>query len=111
MDRLGVERPTVSPRATEHIGGMIELINKLIRNNLAYTIGGDVYFAVKKFKGYGKLSGRNIDEMIAGARIAVGEKKKNPLDFALWKAGKEGEPSWDSPWGRAGRAGTSSAPP
>jgi cysteinyl-tRNA synthetase len=104
MDRIGVERPTVSPRATEHIGGMIELINKLIRNNLAYTVGGDVYFAVKKFKGYGKLSGRDIDEMIAGARIAVGEKKKNPLDFALWKASKEGEPWWESPWGK-GRPG------
>jgi cysteinyl-tRNA synthetase len=104
MDRLGVERPTVTPRATEHIAGMIELINKLIRNNLAYAVGGDVYFSVKKFKDYGKLSGRNIDEMMAGARIAVGEKKKNPLDFALWKASKEGEPWWDSPWGK-GRPG------
>ena len=104
MDRLGVERPTVTPRATEHIAGMIELINKLILNNLAYAVGGDVYFSVKKFKDYGKLSGRNIDEMMAGARIAVGEKKKNPLDFALWKASKEGEPWWDSPWGK-GRPG------
>jgi cysteinyl-tRNA synthetase len=104
MDRLGIERPTVTPRATEHIAGMIELINKLIRNNLAYAVGGDVYFSVKKFKDYGKLSGRNIDEMMAGARIAVGEKKKNPLDFALWKASKEGEPWWDSPWGK-GRPG------
>ena len=104
MDRLGIERPTVTPRATEHIGGMIELINKLIRNDLAYTVDGDVYFSVEKFKGYGKLSGRNIDEMIAGARIAVGEKKKNPLDFALWKASKEGEPWWESPWGK-GRPG------
>ncbi|HET6489531.1 MAG TPA: cysteine--tRNA ligase [Syntrophales bacterium] len=104
MDRIGIERPTVTPRATEHIGGMIELINKLIRNNLAYVVDGDVYFSVKDFKGYGKLSGRNIDEMIAGARIAVGEKKKNPLDFALWKASKEGEPWWESPWGK-GRPG------
>ena len=104
MDRLGIERPTVTPRATEHIGGMIELINKLIRNNLAYAVDGDVYFSVKKFKDYGKLSGRNIDEMMAGARIAVGEKKKNPLDFALWKASKEGEPWWESPWGK-GRPG------
>ena len=104
MDRLGIERPTVTPRATEHIGGMIELIDKLLKNDLAYVVGGDVYFAVKKFKGYGKLSGRDIDEMMAGARIAVGEKKKDPLDFALWKASKEGEPWWESPWGK-GRPG------
>ena len=104
MDRLGIERPTVTPRATEHIGGMIELIGKLLKNHLAYVVGGDVYFAVKKFKNYGKLSGRDIDEMTAGARIAVGEKKKDPLDFALWKASKEGEPWWESPWGK-GRPG------
>ena len=105
MGRLGIERPTVTPRATEHIAGMIELINRLIRNGLAYAVpGGDVYFSVKKFKDYGKLSGRNLDEMMSGARIAPGEKKKDPLDFALWKASKEGEPWWDSPWGR-GRPG------
>jgi cysteinyl-tRNA synthetase len=104
MDRLGIERPTVTPRATEHIGGMIELIGKLLKNKLAYVVGGDVYFAVKKFKGYGKLSGRDIDEMMSGARVAVGEKKKDPLDFALWKASKEGEPWWESPWGK-GRPG------
>ncbi len=104
MDRLGIERPTVTPRATEHIGGMIELIGKLLKNHLAYVVGGDVYFAVKKFKNYGKLSGRDIDEMMSGARIAVGEKKKDPLDFALWKASKEGEPWWESPWGK-GRPG------
>ena len=105
MGRLGVERPTVTPRATEHIGGMIELINRLIGNGLAYAVpGGDVYFSVKKFKDYGKLSGRNLDEMMSGARIAPGEKKKDPLDFALWKASKEGEPWWDSPWGK-GRPG------
>jgi cysteinyl-tRNA synthetase len=104
MDRLGIERPSVTPRATEHIGGMIELINRLLKNELAYVVEGDVYFAVKKFRNYGKLSGRNLDEMVAGARIAVGEKKKDPLDFALWKASKEGEPWWDSPWGK-GRPG------
>ena len=104
MDRLGIERPTITPRATEHIGGMIELINKLIRNDLAYAVDGDVYFSVKKFKDYGKLSGRNLDEMTAGARIAPGEKKKDPLDFALWKASKENEPWWESPWGK-GRPG------
>ncbi len=104
MDRIGIERPTVTPRATEHIGGMIELIGKLLKNDLAYVVDGDVYFAVKKFKGYGKLSGRDIDEMMSGARVAVGEKKKDPLDFALWKASKEGEPWWESPWGK-GRPG------
>ena len=105
MGRLGVERPTVTPRATEHIAGMIDLINRLIGNGLAYAVpGGDVYFAVKNFNGYGRLSGRNLDEMISGARIAPGEKKKDPLDFALWKASKEGEPWWDSPWGK-GRPG------
>jgi cysteinyl-tRNA synthetase len=104
MDRIGIERPTVTPRATEHIGGMIELIGKLLKNDLAYVVDGDVYFAVKKFKGYGKLSGRDIDEMMSGARVAVGEKKQDPLDFALWKASKEGEPWWESPWGK-GRPG------
>jgi cysteinyl-tRNA synthetase len=105
MGRLGVERPTVTPRATEHIAGMIDLINRLIGNGLAYAVpGGDVYFSVKNFNGYGRLSGRNLDEMISGARIAPGEKKKDPLDFALWKASKEGEPWWDSPWGK-GRPG------
>ena len=105
MGRLGVERPTVTPRATEHIAGMIDLINRLIARGLAYAVpGGDVYFAVKKFKEYGKLSGRNLDEMMSGARIAPGEKKRDPLDFALWKASKEGEPWWDSPWGK-GRPG------
>ncbi len=104
MDRLGIERPTITPRATEHIGGMIELINKLIANGLAYAVDGDVYFSVKRFKDYGKLSGRNIDEMMAGARIAPGEKKNDPMDFALWKASKENEPWWESPWGK-GRPG------
>ena len=105
MGRLGVEPPTVTPRATEHIAGMIDLINRLIGNGLAYAVpGGDVYFSVKNFNGYGRLSGRNLDEMISGARIAPGEKKKDPLDFALWKASKEGEPWWDSPWGK-GRPG------
>ena len=104
MDRLGIERPTVTPRATEHIGGMIELIGKLLKNHLAYVVGGDVYFAVKKFKNYGKLSGRDIDDMKAGARIDVDPNKEDPLDFVLWKASKAGEPAWDSPWG-PGRPG------
>ena len=104
MDALGVIRPDHAPRATEHIEGMIDLVNKLIANNLAYVIGGDVYFAVEKFKDYGQLSGRTLEDMLAGARVDINEKKFNPLDFALWKASKEGEPWWESPWGR-GRPG------
>jgi cysteinyl-tRNA synthetase len=104
MDALGVGRPDQTPRATEHIAGMIVLVNKLIANDLAYVIGGDVYFAVEKFKNYGKLAGRSLEDMLAGARVDVNEKKVNPLDFALWKASKEGEPWWESPWGH-GRPG------
>jgi cysteinyl-tRNA synthetase len=104
MDRLGVARPTIAPRATENIQGMIRLISTLLEEGLAYVVDGDVFFSVDKFEGYGKLSGRNLDDMQAGARIDVDEKKKNPLDFVLWKASKEGEPWWDSPWGR-GRPG------
>lgn len=104
MDALGIARPDRTPRATEHIEGMIVLINKLIANNLAYVIEGDVYFAVERFRNYGKLSGRTLKDMLAGARVDVNEKKINPLDFALWKTSKEGEPWWESPWGR-GRPG------
>jgi cysteinyl-tRNA synthetase len=104
MDALGVERPTVTPRATDHIGGMIKLIQELFGKGLAYQADGDVYYAVEKFPSYGKLSGRGLDDMMAGARVDVNEKKKNPLDFALWKASKEGEPWWESPWGK-GRPG------
>ncbi len=104
MDALGVARPDHSPRATEHIEGMLALIGTLIANGLAYVIDSDVYFAVEKFKNYGKLSGRNLEDMLAGARVDVNEKKVNPLDFALWKASKKGEPWWESPWGR-GRPG------
>ena len=104
MEKLGVARPTVTPRATEHIDGMINLIRRLMDRGLAYEVDGDVYYAVDKFKGYGKLSGRNLDDMMAGARVDVNDKKNNPLDFALWKASKEGEPWWESPWGQ-GRPG------
>lgn len=104
MDALGVTRPDRTPRATEHIEGMIELVQQLIAKQLAYVIGGDVYFAVAAFKDYGKLSGRSLEDMLAGARVDVNEKKSNPLDFALWKGSKEGEPWWESPWGR-GRPG------
>jgi len=104
MDALGVERPTVAPRATENIDGMIELIHVLMDKGLAYVADGDVYYAVGQFKEYGKLSGRSLDDMQAGARIDINEKKRHPMDFALWKGSKEGEPWWDSPWGK-GRPG------
>ncbi|HPL63992.1 MAG: cysteine--tRNA ligase [Syntrophales bacterium] len=104
MDELGVSRPDIAPRATENIPGMIALIGKLFEKGLAYEAGGNVFFAVDKFAGYGKLSGRKPEDMLAGARIEVDEKKRSPLDFALWKASKEGEPKWESPWG-PGRPG------
>ncbi len=104
MGRLGLENPTVEPRATEHIQEMIQLISTLIDKGFAYQSGNDVFFSVEKFKDYGKLSKRNLDEMRAGARIEIDEKKANPLDFALWKGSKPGEPFWESPWGK-GRPG------
>ncbi len=104
MDRLGIKRADVYPRATEHIPEMIALIGKLVDSGCAYAAGGDVYFSVGKFDGYGKLSGRDIEEMVAGARVEVDERKREPLDFALWKSAKEDEPTWDSPWG-PGRPG------
>ncbi len=103
-DALGIERADVHPRATEHIKEIIDLIKKLEEKGYAYKIDGDVYYDISKFKEYGKLSHQKIEELQAGARIEVNEKKKNPLDFALWKAYKEGEPYWESPWGK-GRPG------
>jgi cysteinyl-tRNA synthetase len=104
MDRLGVGRADVEPKATEHIQEIIAAVKGLIDKGYAYVVDGDVYFEVSRFAGYGKLSKRDVDEMIAGARVEVDERKKNPMDFALWKSSKEGEPSWDSPWG-PGRPG------
>lgn len=104
MDRLGVARADVEPKATEHIKEIINIVKGLIDRGYAYEIDGSVYFSVNKFPGYGKLSKRNMEEMIAGARVEVDERKKNPLDFALWKRSKEDEPFWESPWG-AGRPG------
>ncbi|MBA4424238.1 MAG: cysteine--tRNA ligase, partial [Syntrophus sp. (in: bacteria)] len=104
MEALGVARPTETPRATEHIDGMIRLVATLIEKGLAYAVDGDVYYAVEQFPEYGKLSGRDLSDMLAGARIDVNEKKRNPYDFSLWKASKEGEPWWESPWGN-GRPG------
>jgi len=104
-DALGIERATVNPRATEHIGDIIKLVKKLIEKGHAYaTENGDVYFAVRSFPGYGKLKGQDVNDMENGARIAPTEQKRDPLDFALWKGEKPGEPSWPSPWGK-GRPG------
>ena len=104
MGALGLKEPTIEPKATEHIDAMIELVQRLIKKDHAYEVEGDVYFAVESFSEYGKLSKRTLEEMQAGARVEVDEKKRNPLDFALWKATKQGEPSWESPWGK-GRPG------
>jgi len=101
---LGVLRPTHTPLATDHVDGMIALIQSLQQAGYAYEIDGDVYFRVDRFKDYGKLSGRKLDEQEAGARIAASTQKENPFDFTLWKAAKPGEPKWDSPWGE-GRPG------
>jgi cysteinyl-tRNA synthetase len=104
MKRLGVGRADVEPKATEHIAEMIEVIKVLIEKKHAYVIDGDVYFRVTSFKDYGKLAKRNIEDLKAGARVEVDERKTDPLDFALWKASKPGEPAWESPWG-PGRPG------
>ena len=104
MEALNVKEPTYKPRVTEHIREIIEMIDGLIRKGYAYEADGDVYFSVRKFPEYGKLSKRNLAELLAGARIEPGEKKRDPLDFALWKKSKEGEPGWESPWG-IGRPG------
>jgi len=104
MVRLGVLKPTVEPKATDHVGGIISIIEKLIANGHAYESEGDVYYAVDSFPGYLKLSGRNMEDMLAGARVELGDKKRNPMDFALWKGSKPGEPWWESPWGN-GRPG------
>ena len=104
MDDLKVERATIEPRATEHIDDIIEIAEKLIDKGFAYQINGDVYFAVELFPDYGKLSGRKLEEMEAGARVEVDKRKRNPFDFVIWKSAKPGEPSWESPWGK-GRPG------
>ncbi|GBE15252.1 cysteine--tRNA ligase [bacterium BMS3Abin14] len=104
MEALGVGRADKGPRATEYIGDIIKLVQRLVDRGYGYEVEGDVYFEVARFKPYGRLSGRNPDDMRAGARIEVDERKKDPLDFALWKSSKPGEPWWESPWGR-GRPG------
>ena len=104
MDALGVLRPDLEPRVTEHVPEIVELIQELVDKGLAYSVAGDVYYRVAEFPDYGMLSGRNLDDMQAGARVTVNEIKENPLDFALWKSAKPGEPKWTSPWGE-GRPG------
>lgn len=105
LESLGIDsKDIIEPKASEYIPKMVKFIEGLIKKGAAYQSGGDVYFDIKQAKDYGKLSNQSIDKMEAGARVAVGENKKDPLDFALWKSAKEDEPSWKSPWGR-GRPG------
>ena len=104
MTRLGLELPTHQPKATDHIAEIVSIVETLVAKGVAYQAGGDVYFCVEKFAGYLKLSRRNLEEMQAGARIEVDERKRHPMDFALWKEAKPGEPFWPSPWGK-GRPG------
>ena len=104
MDALNVIRADEEPRVTEHIDDIIDIVKTLEQKSVAYAADGDVFFAVDKFAGYGKLSGRKLEEMVAGSRIEVNTSKRNPFDFVLWKAAKPGEPAWKSPWGE-GRPG------
>ncbi len=104
MDGLGIERATAEPKATDHVQDMIVGIQKLIDKGYAYQTDGDVFFAVDTFPEYGKLSGKKLEQLEVGTRITVDNRKKNPLDFALWKKSKAGEPTWESPWGK-GRPG------
>ena len=104
MNRLHVTIPDVEPRATEHMPEIIEMIDNLIEKGFAYRVGDDVYYEVAAYQSYGRLSGRKEEELLAGARVEVDERKRNPMDFALWKASKPGEPGWESPWGK-GRPG------
>ena len=97
---LGVIKPDVEPRATQHIDGMLRMIERLLARGHAYqSANGDIYYDVSSFKSYGRLSGRRVEDLYAGARVEVDEAKDDPLDFVLWKRAKDGEPSWGSPWG------------
>ena len=104
LEDLNILKATFNPRATGEMGNIIKLVQGLIDKGFAYETGGDVYFRVEKLADYGKLSGRKLEDMRAGARVEVDERKENPMDFAMWKAAKPGEPAWDSPWGK-GRPG------
>ena len=103
-DALQIERATVNPRATEYIKDIITFVEELIESGFAYEVDGDVYYCTKKFIDYGKLAGQNLEDLQAGARISIDERKKDPMDFAVWKSQKPGEPAWESPWG-PGRPG------
>ncbi|MCD2501794.1 cysteine--tRNA ligase [Clostridium sp. NSJ-145] len=103
-DGLNIKRATVNPRATEYITDIVEFVKGLVDKGYAYAVDGDVYFRTKKFEAYGQLIGQNLDDLQAGARINVDERKEDPMDFAIWKAQKPGEPAWESPWG-LGRPG------
>ncbi|MBM7623961.1 cysteine--tRNA ligase [Sporohalobacter salinus] len=103
-ESLNIQKADVYPKATEHVSDIIKLVKRLEDKGYAYEVDGDVFFAVRKFADYGKLSNQNLEELSAGSRVDVNEKKEDPLDFVLWKKSKEGEPSWESPWG-AGRPG------
>ena len=104
MGALGITKPSAEPRATEHMQEILNMVEGLVEKNMAYELEGDVYFSVRKFPGYGQLSGKKLEELQAGARVEVDTRKQDPMDFALWKASKPGEPGWDSPWG-TGRPG------
>src|SRR5512138_2833215 len=105
MDALGNLRPDVAPKVSEHVPQIVAMIEQLVAKGFAYpAANGDVYYSVRKFPDYGRLARRNLDDLLAGARVDPGEAKRDPLDFALWKAAKPGEPAWDSPWGK-GRPG------
>ncbi len=104
MEKLGIRQATHEPKATEHMAEIIDLVSRLIQKGLAYEVAGDVYFQVEKYQAYGRLSKRKLNDLQAGARVEVDERKRHPMDFALWKSSKPGEPSWESPWG-AGRPG------
>lgn len=101
---LGIRPATIHPKATENIDAIIEMVDTLVKKGYAYEVDGDVYYRAKRFHDYGKLSGQPLEDLESGARIGVDERKEDPIDFALWKAAKPGEPSWDSPWGK-GRPG------
>lgn len=104
MDKLNVSRADSYPKVSDHITEIIDMVSALVSKGIAYEIDGDVYYSVEKFPDYGKLSGRNLDDMKAGARVDVDDRKQHPMDFALWKSAKPGEPAWESPWG-PGRPG------
>ena len=104
MDKLNILRADIYPTVSDHMSEIITIVEALVAKGYAYVVEGDVYYSIEKFDGYGKLSGRNIEDMQAGARVDVDERKNHPMDFALWKSAKPGEPAWDSPWGK-GRPG------